>query len=324
MYDLIIIGAGAAGLAASIYASRYKIKHLIFGEKVGGQFVDAAVIENYPGFLSISGWELTQKFQEQVESYGIRIENETVGDLQKLAEGFEITTKAGNKYQSKTVILAMGGKHRQLNVPGEDKFLGRGVSYCATCDAPLFRQKKVAVIGGGDSGAMAALHTAAYADQVYLVQRGTLLTAEPIWIERLNQAIAQDGKIKLVLGNQVKEIEGEQFVERLVLTKPFEGSNTLTVQGVLIEIGLVPISSLAKRLGAELNNEGYIKIAPDYSTSIAGLFAVGDIAHLPGSLHFSQILTSAAQGALATVAVYRFLHQHPPGPERDGFRFLTI
>lgn len=309
MLDLIIIGAGAAGCAASIYASRYKIKHLIFGEKVGGQFVDASVVENYPGFLSISGWELTQKFQEQVESYGLTIENETVGDLKKSADGFEITTKAGNKYQSKAVILALGGKHRQLNVSGEDKFLGKGVSYCATCDAPLFRQKTVVVVGGGDSAITAVLQVAVYADQIYLVQRGDKLTAEPIWIERLNQAIAQGAKIALVLGNQIKEIEGEQFVERVVLTEPFEGSNILVVQGVLIEIGLVPASSLAKRLEVELDERGYIKITPDYSTNIPGVFAAGDIAHLPGSLHFSQILTSAAQGAWAAAAVYRFLHQ---------------
>ena len=158
MYDLIIIGAGAAGCSASIYASRYRLNHLIFGKIPGGQIMDATTVENYPAYISISGAELVQKFVEHVKSYKVEIKEEKVGAVKKISEGFELTTEKGEKIETKTLILAMGARHRALNVHGEEKFMGKGVSYCYNCDATLFNGKEVAVVGGGDSAATASLH----------------------------------------------------------------------------------------------------------------------------------------------------------------------
>ena len=151
IYDTIILGAGASGMASSIYLSRYRLNHLIFGEVPGGQFLDAVAVENYPGFISIPGAELVNAFKEHVESYGIKIRPERVGEVRKAKEIFEVKTAKGEILQSKTVVLALGARHRTLNIPGEDEFLGKGVSYCTACDAPLFKGKDVMVVGGGDS-----------------------------------------------------------------------------------------------------------------------------------------------------------------------------
>lgn len=310
MADLIILGSGVAGLAASIYASRYKLNHLIFGKMPGGQVIDAHVVQNYPGFVSISGLDLVKKFKEHVESYGVTIREEKIISLQKVAKGFESTTEKGEKLKSSTLILAMGARHRALNVPGEGNFLGRGVSYCATCDAPLFKDKEVAVVGGGDSAATAALHLASFASKVYLIHRRGEFRAEPIWLGRLKK----EERIEFILGSQVKEIKGGQFVESIKLDKPYQGLAQLKIQGVFIEIGVVPAASLATQIGVEVDEQGYIRIGPDMATNVPGVYAAGDIAYQPGSLHFRQIITSAAQGALAAASVYQYLNKKSPAP----------
>lgn len=310
MKDLIIIGSGAAGLTASIYASRYKLNHLIIGKVPGGQMVDAHVVQNYPGFESISGTELTEKFIKHLGSYKVTLTEEIITTLKKSAGGFEVINDGGKTYHGKTLILAMGARHRSLNVPGEAQFLGKGVSYCATCDAPLFKDKTVAVVGGGDSAATAALHLSLYASKVYLIHRRDTLRAEPAWQERLKAA----DKIELVLKRQVSVISGNQFVESIKLNEPYGGKSELDVGGVFIEIGLVPAASLAKQIEVEVDKEGYIIVGPDMSTNTSGVFAAGDICALSGALHFRQIVTSAAQGASAAAGVYQYLNQKPPAP----------
>ena len=170
MYDLIIIGAGVAGMTASIYASRYKINHLLFGETPGGQGISAGQVENYPGYLSIPGPELMQKFIEQVKSYGVEIIQKQVDKLVKKDDHFEVRAEK-ESWQTKSLILTMGASFRRLNIPGEEKFLGRGVSYCTTCDAPLFRDKIVAVVGGGDSAVTGAIQAASFAQKVFIIHR---------------------------------------------------------------------------------------------------------------------------------------------------------
>ncbi len=367
MYDLIILGAGAAGMTASIYASRYKINHLIFGDKVGGQFVDAHIIENYPGFTSIDGFTLMANFRNHVESYGVRIREEKVGGIgeiknqksppkagQPRAEkikigegdeeswvsgeeniGFEISTETGEKIETKSLILAMGARHRALNVPGEENYLGRGVSYCSTCDAPLFKGKVVAVIGGGNSAVTAALHLSEFALKVYLIHRGsTFEKADPVWLDSLDK---KDNVTK-ILNTQVKEIFGSggagvslggstlasdkvdplkkpDVVKGIVLNSPFEGSSQLGVEGVFIEVGLMPAISLANQIGVEADSLGYIKASGDLKTNIAGVFAAGDLVKQSDVPQLRQIVTSAGQGAIGAHSVYAFLNNKHPGPD---------
>jgi len=304
MYDLIIVGAGAAGLAASIYASRYKISHLIFGETLGGQGMLAGTVENYPGYVSISGPELMKNFVNQVKHYGVEIKQEKVGGLAKIENGFEATTDKG-KYQAKTLILAMGASFRHLNIPGEDKFLGRGVSYCTTCDIPLFRDKVVTIVGGGDSAITGAIHASAFAKKVYIIHRRNEYRAEPVWVEKLKQS----KNIEEILSTQITQISGGEKVESISLDKPYQGSQILKVDGVFIEVGQVPSSVLVGQLGVELDERSYIKVNPGMVTNIAGVFAAGDLAAIQGGILFRQFITAASDGARAAASVYQYLHK---------------
>lgn len=303
-YDLIIVGAGVAGMTASIYASRYKINHLVFGETPGGQGMLAGQVENYPGYVSIPGPELMQRFVEQVKHYGVEIKQEKVGGLAKLKGGFEVKTDK-KKYQAKTLILAMGASFRHLNIPGEDRFVGRGVSYCTTCDAPLFRDKVVAVVGGGDSAVTGAIHASAFAKKVFIIHRRDEYRAEPTWVEKMRKI----DKIEEILSNEAKEIKGIEKAEELILKNPYKSSQELKVEGVFIEIGQVPSSTLAKQLGVELDERNYVKVNPGMATNIPGVFAAGDIAAITGGILFRQFVTAASDGARAAASVYQYLHQ---------------
>lgn len=317
VYDLIIVGAGVAGMTASIYASRYKLEHLIFGETPGGQGLLAGTVENYPGYLSIFGPELMQKFAEQVEYYGVKINPEKVGGLatqkRREADGdtefFEVKTDK-SVYQAKTLILAMGASFRHLNIPGEDQYLGKGVSYCTTCDAPLFKDKIVAVVGGGDSALTGAIQAASFCSKVYLIHRRDEFRAEPAWIEKAKQ----NPKIELVLLTQITQILGTDKVERITLDRPYQGSQTLPVDGVFIEVGQVPSFTLVAGLGVETDPQGFILVNPTMETNVSGVFAAGDIAVVREGSPFRQFITAAADGARAAASVYQYLHQSTPAP----------
>lgn len=308
IYDLIIVGSGVAGMAASVYASRYKINHLIFGETPGGQGMLAGTVENYPGYVSIPGPELMQKFIEQVGHYNVKIQQEKVGGLAKIASpptsGFEVKTSK-EKYQTKSLILAMGASYRHLNIPGEEKFIGKGISYCTNCDAPFFKEKTVAVIGGGDAAVTGALHVASFAQKVFIIHRRDEFRAEPAWVEKMRQ----NKKIEETLSNEVTEIKGQEKVERIVLKNPYKDKTVLPVEGVFIEVGQVPSSTLVKQLGVELNEQGYVKVNPSMATNVSGVFAAGDLAAIEGGILFRQFVTSAADGARAAASVYQYLHQ---------------
>lgn len=304
MDDLIIIGAGVAGMTASIYASRYKLGHSIFGETPGGQGMLAGTVENYPGYVSILGPMLMAKLMEQVGHYGVNIKQEKVGELAKKGELFEVKTEKGIS-QAKTLILAMGAAYRRLNIPGEEKLIGRGVSYCSTCDAPFFKDKIVAVVGGGDAAATGAIHATSFAQKVYLIHRRDEFRAEPAWVDK----IKQNSKIEQVLSTQVKEISGIEKVTGVVLDKPYKGKTSLVVEGVFIEIGQVPSSTLVKPLGVEVDEQGYIKVNSGMQTNLPGVFAAGDIATIQGGILFRQFVTAASDGARAAASVYQHLHQ---------------
>lgn len=309
--DLAIIGAGVAGMSASIYASRYKINHLIFGETPGGQGMLAGKVENYPGFASIDGPTLMQDFIKQVEAYGVKITQKQIDKLEKIdppsaswRSGFEVAAEK-ERWQAKTLILAMGASFRHLEVSGEERLVGRGVSYCTTCDAPIFRDKIVAVVGGGDSAVTGAIHAASFAQKVFIIHRRDEYRAEPTWVERLKQ----NEKIEQVLSNEIKEIKGEQKVEEITLKNPYKGSNNLKVDGVFVEIGQVPASSLAKEIGVGVDERGYVMVTPAMATNVPGVFAAGDLSVVPGETFFRQFVTAAAEGARAAASVYQYLHQ---------------
>lgn len=301
IYELIIIGAGPAGLAASIYASRYKLDHLILGVEKGGQMSEIYDIENYPGFFKISGQELIAKFVEHVETFGVKITREAVVSIAKTEEKiFEIKT-TGNSYFAKALILAMGAHYRKINIPGEKEFTGKGVSYCATCDALFFKEKTVSVIGGGNSAAVVALELADFAQRVYLIVKDEKMTADPFWLDK----IAANSKIEVLKNTGVVEIKGEGKVEKIVLDKAHKDENNLKVDGVFIEVGTEPGVELAQKLGVKTDEQNYIKVKEDMSTNLSGVFAAGDIT--TGSNKFRQVLTAASEGALAANGVYKIL-----------------
>ena len=300
-YNLIIIGAGPAGLSASIYASRYKLNHLVLGVSPGGQMGEIYEIENYPGFPSISGRELIEKFLEHSKKFGAEIRNESVVKIKKNETGlFEVETSFGI-YQAQALIMAMGAVYRKMNIPGEKEYTGKGVSYCATCDAIFFKGKTVSVVGGGNSAVVVALELADFAKKVYLIHRGEKMSAEPAWLEKLNNL----KNLEILKDNEVLEIKGKEKVEKIILTKPFNDKVSLSVDGVFIEVGTDPGVELAKKIGVETDEQNYIKVNADMSTNIAGIFGAGDITN--GSNKFRQVLSACAEGALAAVGTYKML-----------------
>ncbi|HOF42281.1 MAG TPA: FAD-dependent oxidoreductase [Candidatus Moranbacteria bacterium] len=301
MYDLVIIGAGPAGLGASIYASRYKLNHLVLGAEVGGQVVEAWEIENYAGIESISGKDLMEKFKKQTIDLGGTIVSATVTKISKNYDGFEIITDDGKKREAKSVILALGMKPRKLNIPNEDKFIGKGISYCATCDAMFSRGKDVVVIGGGDSAATAALHLAEFVNSVQLLFKDGTKVFEPAWEQRM----AETGKIAVASFEKIDEILGSESVAGIVYETKDGKKKELKVQGIFIEIGSTPGVMLAKDLGVETDEQNYIVVKQDQSTNIENVYAAGDVT--TGSNKFRQIITAVAEGAVAAGSVYKKL-----------------
>ncbi len=300
IYDLIIIGAGPAGLAASIYASRYKVKHLVIAKEPGGQANEAHKVENWPGTVSISGLELGQKMREHSEKLGGKIIMDAVSSIKKESDIWNITTHTEN-YKAKYIILALGMEYRKLQIPGENEFKGKGVSYCPTCDAPFFKDKTVAVAGGGNSAASAALLLAEYASKVYLIYRGDKLRCDPSYCEKYEK----NPKITVIYSSNIKEIRGEKMVESIILDKEFEGKESLAVDGVFIEIGSEPGVELTKQLGVSSDEQGFVIVSADQSTNVPGVYAAGDAT--TGSNKTRQIITAAAEGAVAAGSVYRKL-----------------
>lgn len=301
--DLIIIGSGPAGLTASIYASRYKLSHLVIGKLLGGTITLATKVENYPGFISISGVELAQKMGEQVKSLGTQIIPATVGRIERKDQRFKVISDNGKQeWQAKTLIVATGTERRRLGVPGENRYLGRGISYCTNCDAPFFRDKIVTLVGGSDAAVSGAIHAGEFGNKIYIIYRGEILRAEPTWAE---QALSHP-KIEVIYKTNILEILGDGTkVTGVKLDNPYKGSEILSTDGVFIEIGGVPGTSLVVPLGVELNPAGFVKVGEDMSTNVAGLFCAGDIT--TSSSILQQMITAQAQGAIAAASTYKFL-----------------
>ncbi len=300
MYDLIIIGSGPSGLTASIYASRYKINHLIIGEVPGGLASEAHKICNWPGEIEISGIELTNKMKTSAEHFGAKIEMDKVINITKQENGFLIKTQNSKEYTSKTILFAIGTKPRKLNIESEKQFLGRGISYCATCDGPFFKEKTVAVLGGGNSAMTAALYLADLAEKVYIIYRGESLKGEAMWLDQINN----NKKITVLYNTKVIDFIGENKLQSVALNNEFNGSKEITLDGVFVEIGSEPDLELVHDLNID-TEDGHIKIKADGSTSLDGIFASGDITN--GSNHFRQIITAASEGAIASNSIHKYL-----------------
>jgi thioredoxin-disulfide reductase len=295
IFNLVIIGGGPAALTAGIYATRKKLKTLILAKQVGGQTLLAENIENFPGFEKISGKELIEKMRMQNEKYGVEIkEGIEIVTIKKENKDFLIELKNGEKIETKSIIIATGKNPRRLNIPGEKEFAGRGVSFCSTCDAPLFDKKEVAVIGGGNSGLAAALDLANYATKIYILDSLPKMAGDELLIEKLKQ----DKKVKFIVNAEVKEIKGDKFVESIVYN-----NKELPVGGIFINIGWIPATEFLKGF-VNLNEEGEIIVdSKTNETSIKGVFGAGDVT----DVKYKQCVIAAAEGAKAALSAYNYL-----------------
>ncbi len=301
MYDLIIIGGGPAGMTAGVYAARKKLKVLIITKDFGGQALQSPAVENYLGYQYISGLELVEKFEEHLGQFEIDKEMGIVERLGSEDDSFSVATQAGHEFQSKAVIIASGKASRRLTIPGEKKLIGRGVSYCATCDAPVFSGMNVAVIGGGNSALSAAAQLSSIAKKVYLVARAKI-KADEVIVEKVQGA----DNITLYTGYKPVAIKGQEIVSGLVVQDVSTGKEReLDVQGVFVEVGSVPVSQFASDL-VELNEKGEIKVDCSTRTSTDGIFAAGDVTNIPEK----QIIIAAGDGAKAALAAYEYLLRH--------------
>lgn len=294
-YDVAIIGGGVVGLSAAIYCGRLDLKCVVFAKELRGTLVKTHLVENYPGFKSISGFELSNNILEQAKQYKEHVDfiNKSIIDIEG-AGCFEIATKT-DKFKARNIIFATGSEWRKLNAPGEVEFSNRGVHYCALCDAPFYKNKVVAIVGGGDSAGKEALLLSKYAKRVYLLARSTL-KAEPINAER----IEKEKKIKVIEGIQVKKILGDKKVSAIEVTKKVSGKNKIDVDGVFVDIGHIPNSELAKKIGVKTNKKGEIIIDKQSQTNKKGLYAAGDVA----DTEFKQAITGVGEAVKAVYTIY--------------------
>jgi thioredoxin reductase len=290
VYDVAIVGGASAGLTAGIYSARKKLKTIILAKDIGGQSLLAEIIENYPGIEKISGRDLTQKMREQNEKYGVEIrEGEKVESIKKHGENFLI-----DSIEAKTIIIATGKNPRHLNIPGEKEFEGKGISFCTTCDAPLFEGKKVAVIGSGNSGLCSVRDLLKYADKIYVLESLPKIMGDEWMVEELKKR----GKVEFITGTEIKEIKGSKFVEKILYN-----DKELTVDGIFINVGWVPSTEFLKGF-VDLNKEGEIIINPETNeTSVRGVFAAGDATNIK----YKQCIVAAGEGAKAALSAYNYL-----------------
>ncbi len=297
MYDLVVVGAGPAGYTAALYAKRYDLDVVVVGEELGGLCNEAYIVENWPGTEEIEGQKLMNNMQEQIEGIGVEVKQEKV---ERIGRNDTFLLETDNEtLEARSVILALGADKRRLDIEGEEDLVGRGVSYCVTCDGPLYRGSEVAVIGGADSGLKASMLLAEYAEKVQVFEATDEITAEEIMFQRCRG----NDKIEINTGMVPQKFVGEDELEKIV----FENGEEVEVDGAFIEIGSVPNRSIEK-IGEEevqRDEDGFIEISEDMSTNIEGVFSAGDVT--TGSNKMRQILTAAAEGAVAAFSAYRYV-----------------
>jgi thioredoxin reductase (NADPH) len=299
--DIVIIGAGPAGITAGIFAVRRSMNVVVLGDPTSmSTMEEATIVDDWPGVPNIMGPELVRKFKEHAKKLGVPLKDEKAVEISRDKKLFVVKTDKG-EYATKTVIIATGAKHRKAMVPGEKEFSGKGVSYCANCDGPVFKGRKVAVIGGGDTAATYALLMDQIGAQTTLIHRRDELRAVDTYIKALKRS-----KIKLVLNTVLKEIKGERMVKSIVIQDIATKKTTeIPMDGVFIAIGTVPSSELGRALGIAMDEGGFIKVDRKQMTNIPGIFAAGDCS----DNCTKRIVTSAAEGSVAAEMAHEYINE---------------
>ena len=308
-YDFLIIGAGGTGLSAAMYAARLNMRSLVLGASsgselpIGGVITLTDVVENYPGFISLTGTELVQKIEEHAKSYPqVTIKEDRAIDIQKDGQFFIVKTEEEKTYTAATILFATGAKWRELQMVGADTFKNKGVHYCALCDGPVYSGKDVCVIGGSDSAAKEALFLDQHATKVYIIYRGDQIRPEP----HNAKLIEKNEKIVVINKTNVVEIKGEKFATSVVLDKPYNGSAEIPLNGIFGAIGHIPLSDLARKMGVLINEKNEIKIDRDSNTNLPGVFAAGDVV----DSGFKQLITGVAEGVVASHTAFQYLKKN--------------
>ena len=296
--DLAIIGGGIAGFSAAMYAGRLGIKSHVFDPKMGGTIILAGEIENYPGFKSISGIDLSNKLKEHAKVFNPEFVTKSIAKIRKTPTGFHIYTKL-TKYHAKAVIFATGTEWRKLRIPGEKELTGKGVHYCALCDGPFYKQKTVAVIGGADSAIKEATFLAGLAKKVYIIYRGDEIHPEPITLEKMKEF----KNIEIIKNTNLKEIIGKEKLEKIKLDNPYKNSDEMILDGIFIDIGHIPMAGLAKEVKLKTNEKGEIITNKATETNIQGIFAAGDVTDTP----FKQAIIAASEGSTAAFTAFQYI-----------------
>lgn len=301
VYDLLIIGAGPAGLTSAVYSLRKLLKTALVTDNIGGQILETASLENYMGYRFIEGYTLADKFHSQIKEYPLAFEDGVrATDISQDKDIFIVSTNIGKSVKAKSVIIAAGKSYRRLGVDGEKEFTGKGVAYCATCDAPLFRDKVVAVVGGGNSGIEAVLELANIAKRIIIIQNSDKLTADPIMIK----ALRKYDNIEYIYNAAITKISGKMLVNKIEYTEN-SVDKSMSVDGVFVKIGMIPNTHFVKGF-LELNKQGEIVIDNSCKTNVDGIFAAGDVS----SVVEKQIIIAAGEGAKAALSAYKFILKH--------------
>jgi alkyl hydroperoxide reductase subunit F len=297
LYDVIIVGAGPAGLTAGVYCARKLLKTLIVSENIGGQALESWAIENYMGYRMITGEDLMKRFEEQVHTLDVRLELVRVSGISQDAGLFVVTTASGTLLKAKSLILTQGKQPRKLGVQDEEKYLGHGLSICSTCDGPLYKEKKVAIVGGGNSAIQTAIEMSGIASSVNLIVRSTI-KADPVYIKKM------EGIKNIIVHqhSQITALAGDPFLQRITITTKGESDQNLDVDGVFIEVGWTPNTEILDGL-VELNDRREIVVDVDGRTSRPGVFAAGDVT----SVKSKQIIIAAGDGAKAALEAYEYV-----------------
>ncbi len=301
IYELVIVGGGPAGISASIYAVRKRMNFLLITEAVGGQVLTSGEIENFLGYSEIDGVQLVEKMVEHMKHFDIEPLLDRVVEVKKKGGEFLIRTMSGKEVLSKTLLLCTGSEHRRLNIPGEKEYTGRGVSYCYTCDAPFFKDARVLVVGGGNAGFEAGEQLINYAKEIYIAEITDKIRADEV----LREKVLSSPKVKLLLRHAVKEIRGDGSKVTGVLLEDLSAGKIyeLPVEGVFVEVGLIPRTELAEQLGVLRNDRGEIVVDCNNRTSENGVYSAGDCTNI----FAKQIITAAGEGAKALLSVYHDL-----------------
>ena len=300
MYDIIIVGAGTAGLTAAIYARRALKKVLVFeANAYGGQIINTLDIENYPGFEHVDGYTYSTKLLNQAQSLGTEILLEKVLDIKDNGEYKEVITN--NKiYQTKTIILATGSSNRKLNIDKEKEFLGKGLSYCATCDGNLYKDKIVAVVGGGNSALEEAIYLAGISNKVYLIHRRDKFSAEDSYIKKVEEL----NNIEIIFNNNVTKLNGTDKLQSIEITNNDNEKKEITVDGLFVSIGQVPENNNFAKI-IDINEQGYIVAKEDCHTNVEGIFVAGDTR----TKLLRQLVTAAGDGAVAATEAIKYINK---------------